>query len=62
MKQIYTVTEIAEMMEITPFGVRRYIYDGRLKAEKIENQYFIKRDDLIAFFKDRGILEKDAVL
>lgn len=59
MKDIYTVKDIADMLEITAFGVRKYIYDGRLKAEKVGNTYFIKAADLVRFLKERGLLDPD---
>lgn len=46
LEQLLTVREAARLAQRTPGTVRRWIWDGKLPAQKLGNQLFIKRADL----------------
>lgn len=52
-KNIYTVNEAAKVAEVTPRTIQRWIYSGKLKAEKAEDgiYYLIKRRELLKTMK-----------
>jgi len=43
--RLLTVGEVAEMLQITPHGVRAMIRKGTLKAQKVGRDYLIKESD-----------------
>lgn len=48
---LYSVNEIAQLMQVTPQTVRRYIKSGRLKSRKIGRNIFCSETDLRNFVK-----------
>src|SRR5262245_42943006 len=46
---LYTVEEVAGLLNLHVKTVRRYVRDGRLKARRIGKEYRIARADLTAF-------------
>ena len=46
---IYTVKQVAEMLQLNEVTIRRYIEIGKLKAIKFGKVWRIKQDDLEAF-------------
>lgn len=48
-KELFTVNQLAEMFEMHPKTIRRYIRNGVLKAVKIGGQWRVKKDDLKNF-------------
>jgi excisionase family DNA binding protein len=46
---LYTLIELAKMLDITDVTLRRYIKEGKLKATKIGGSFHILDDDLKAF-------------
>lgn len=53
MQGLITVREAARACQRTTETVRRWIWEGKLPAQKIGNQLFIKRDDLTRL-RNRG--------
>jgi excisionase family DNA binding protein len=49
MSQLYTVEQVAHLLDLHVKTVRRYVRDGRLKARRIGKEYRIARADLDAF-------------
>jgi len=47
--QLYTVEEVAGLLNLHVKTVRRYVRDGRLKARRIGKEYRIARTDLTEF-------------
>ena len=47
--RIYTVEQVAELLDLHPKTVRRFIKDGKLRANKIGNQWRVTATDLHAF-------------
>jgi excisionase family DNA binding protein len=45
-QDIYTVDQVAQILEMHPRTIRRYIRDGRLKATKVGGEWRIKGMDL----------------
>lgn len=45
----YTLDELAELLGISIYTIRRRIYDGRLKAVKVGGQYKVKKEDVEDF-------------
>ena len=51
--QTYSLSQTAEVEGLTRQGVYKAIKDGRLKACKINNKWFIDESDLIQYRKER---------
>jgi excisionase family DNA binding protein len=51
----YTIYEVAQLLNIHHFTVRRNIERGNLKAVKIGNIYRIAESDLQAFLTKKGV-------
>lgn len=49
--ELYTVTEISEILKLDVETIRRYIYKEELKAFKIGNSWRIKEEDLKVFIE-----------
>ena len=55
MKQVYTVKDVAELLDVTGDTVRRWCRDGELEAAKLgSGGYRISRHALAAFWRERG--------
>ena len=48
-KDLYTVTEVAQLLGLHVKTVRNYVRDGRLKSIRIGKQYRIAKTDLESF-------------
>jgi|TARA_B100001971_G_C18100220_1_gene488401 excisionase family DNA binding protein len=48
--KVFTVEEVAEMMNLHVLTVRSYIKDGKLKAKKVGKRYWITEADLKSLF------------
>lgn len=48
-RQLYSVEQVAELLDLHVRTVRGYVRDGRLKATRIGKQYRIAAEDLEAF-------------
>ncbi|HEX7593038.1 MAG TPA: helix-turn-helix domain-containing protein [Anaerolineae bacterium] len=54
-REFLRTNEVAEMLGISPFTIRRYIQLRKLKAVKLEGSYRVRRADLKQFLKAREI-------
>lgn len=54
LKDLYTVKDVAELLNLTEPGIRANIKSGKLKATKFNNSYIITKADLESFLEDRG--------
>ena len=52
-KTIYTTRDIAKITGLTTKGVTNAIRAGRLKADKLNNSYFITRENLADYLEYR---------
>ena len=50
--RIYTVKEVAELLQVSKMTVSRYIKSGRLKSSKLGRMHRIIESDLKAFLND----------
>ena len=56
LKRVFLRTnEVAEMLGISPFTIRRYIQLRKLKAVKLEGSYRVRQADLDQFLRAREI-------
>lgn len=51
----YTVERVSEMLGLHPKTIRRYIREGKLRANKVGKQYRIGGHDLSLFVEGHGI-------
>ena len=49
---LYSVSEVSQKLEVTPFTVWKYLKQGKLKGQKKMGKWFISEEDLIEFFHD----------
>lgn len=54
-REFLSTNEVAELLGISPFTIRRYIQFRKLKAVKLEGGYRVRRTDLDRFLKAREI-------
>jgi excisionase family DNA binding protein len=54
-REFYTTNEIAQILGLSPFTVRRYIQSRKLKAVKLEGSYRVRRSHLNLFIQSREI-------
>ena len=52
-RDIYTVKEVAELINLRPQAIRAAIHAGTLKAEKFNTYYIIRRNDLADYLEYR---------
>ena len=50
--KLYTVTEIADILNVSDRSVRNFIQNGELKAYRFGREYKIKESDLQAFIEN----------
>ena len=49
--KVYTVNEVASLLNKSAATVRRYIYENKLGAVQIGREYLIPEGELLAFLK-----------
>ena len=54
-REFLSTNEVAELLGITPFTIRRYIQLRKLKAVKLEGSYRVRQTDLERFLKAREV-------
>src|SRR5512135_1080208 len=54
-REFYSTNEVAQILGISPFTIRRYIRLRKLKAVKLEGSYRVRQADLELFLKAREI-------
>jgi excisionase family DNA binding protein len=60
-KQLYTVEEIANRLNLHAKTIRRYITNGNLKAKRIGKEYRITRADFEAFAGGDGVADRATI-
>lgn len=50
---LYKVERVAELLDLHPDTIRRYIREGKLKAYKIGKGFRIKKESLDKFLEER---------
>ncbi len=51
-KEVLTVKDIAEYMDIHPMTIYKYVKDGRIPAFKIGSSWRIRRDSIQKWIKE----------
>lgn len=54
-REFISTNEVAQILGISPFTIRRYIQLRKLKAVKLEGSYRVRRADLDDFLKAREV-------
>jgi len=52
--QLWTVSEVATFLKVSPRSVRRYIAEGRLNAYRFGQGYRVSEGDLATFIEAAG--------
>ena len=60
MPNLYTVEQVAGLLDLHVKTVRRYVREGRLKGRRIGKEYRIARPDLEAFAGSAVLLDRPA--
>ena len=47
---LYSVTELSHMLNVTTVSIRNYIKQGHLKGQKVMGRWFVLEEELKAFF------------
>lgn len=53
METLYTVEEVAQLLKVSAFTVRRWLTTGQLHGIKFEGFWRVSESDLNAFIEDR---------
>ncbi len=51
-KNLYTVAEISQKLNVTPVTIWKYLKQGKLKGKKVMGRWFISDEDIAGFFDD----------
>ncbi len=54
-REFYSTNEVAQLLGISPFTIRRYIRLRKLKAVKLEGSYRVRQSELDKFLKAREL-------
>lgn len=58
--KFYTVDEVAKELQITPYTVRLYIRQDKIKAQRIGRPYLISEEALNEFLKPTTSTQQEA--
>jgi hypothetical protein len=47
---LYSVTELSHMLNVTTVSIRNYIKQGHLKGQKVMGRWFVLEEELEDFF------------
>lgn len=47
---LYSVTELSHMLNVTTVSIRNYIKQGHLKGQKVMGRWFVLEEELQDFF------------
>ena len=50
---LYTTSQVAELCQVSAETIRRWLQEGTLKGIRLDNQWRIKRSDLLVFLNAR---------
>jgi len=48
--KLYTVEELANVLDVQPKTIRAYLQEGRLKGRKIARKWYIPEESLLEYF------------
>ena len=49
--ELYTIKELASILEVTPRTINNYVAQGRIKGQKIAGKWKFTREELERFIK-----------
>lgn len=55
---VYTLDELSEQLDMDKQTLRNYIKNGKLKASKIGNKYFVTGDDVMELMQNNRYIPK----
>ena len=55
---VYTLEELSEQLDMDKQTLRNYIKNGKLKASKIGNKYFVTGDDVMELMQNNRYMPK----
>ena len=55
---VYTLEELSEQLDIEKQKLRSYIKNGKLKASKIGNKYFVTGEDVMDLMQNNRYIPK----
>ena len=55
---VYTLEELSEQLDMDKQTLRSYIKNGKLKASKIGNKYFVTGEDVMELMKNNRYIPK----
>ena len=55
---VYTLEELSEQLDMEKQTLRSYIKNGKLKASKIGNKYFVTGEDVIELMENNRYIPK----
>ena len=55
---VYTLEELSEQLDMEKQTLRSYIKNGKLKASKIGNKYFVTGDDVMELMQNNRYIPK----
>ena len=55
---VYTLEELSEQLDMDKQTLRNYIKNGKLKASKIGNKYFVTGDDVMELMQNNRYITK----
>lgn len=48
---LYSVFDLAQMLNVTTVSIRNYIKQGHLRGQKVMGRWFVSEEDLNDFFR-----------
>jgi predicted site-specific integrase-resolvase len=48
---LYSVSELSQMLNVTTVSIRNYIKQGHLKGQKVMGRWFVMEEELKDFFR-----------
>ena len=60
-RNLYSVTELAQKLNVTTVTIRKYLKQGKLKGQKVMGRWFISDEDIVGFFNDVPLERDDKI-
>ncbi len=60
-KNLYTVAELSQKLNVTPVTIWKYLKQGKLKGQKTMGKWFISGEEIVEFFDDVPLERDDKI-
>ena len=60
-KNLYTVAELSQKLNVTPVTIWKYLKQGKLKGQKTMGKWFISDEEIVEFFDDVPLERDDKI-